>query len=121
MYLVLLFFKQVVCAESLQLCPIFATLWTVGHQASLSMGFCRQEYWSGLPCPPPGDLSHPGIKPVSLTSPALEGGFFTPSPFNRRLTENILGWPKSLFNVRGNANELFGHLNFFFWRGAWGF
>ena len=42
------------------------TLWTVARQAPLSMGFSRQEYWSGLPCPPPGDLPHLGIKPVSL-------------------------------------------------------
>ena len=46
----------------------------------LSMGFSRQEYWSGLPCPPPGDLPHPGIKPVFLISPALAGKFFTTSP-----------------------------------------
>ena len=43
------------------------------------MGFSQQEYWSGLPCPPEGDLLHPGIEPVSLTSPALTGGFFTTS------------------------------------------
>ena len=43
----------------------FATLWTAAHQAPLSMGFSRQEYWSGLPCPPPGDLSNSGIEPVS--------------------------------------------------------
>jgi len=55
------------------------TLWTVGHQAPLSMGFSMQEYWSGLPCPPPGDLPDPGIEPVSLMSPALAGGFFTSS------------------------------------------
>jgi len=41
------------------------------------MGFSRQEYWSGLPCPPPGDLPNPGIRPVSLTFPSLVGGFFT--------------------------------------------
>ena len=41
------------------------------------MGFSRQEYWSGLPCPPPGDLPNPGIKPASLMSPALAGGLFT--------------------------------------------
>ena len=40
------------------------------------MGFSRQEYWSGLPCPPPGDLPNPVIEPVSLTSPVLAGGFF---------------------------------------------
>ena len=56
-----------------------ATLWTVACQAPLSMGFSRQEYWSGLPCPPPGDLPNPGIEPVSLASPALAGGFFTTS------------------------------------------
>ena len=41
------------------------------------MGFSSQECWSGLPCPPPGDLPDPGIKPMSLMSPALAGGFFT--------------------------------------------
>ena len=54
-----------------------ATPWTVAHQAPLSMGFSRQEYWSGLPCPPPGDLPDPGIEPRFLTSPALAGEFFT--------------------------------------------
>ena len=53
---------------------LFATLWTVACRAPLSMGFSRQEYWSGLPCPPPGDLPSPGTEPGS---PALEGGFFT--------------------------------------------
>ena len=53
------------------------TIWTVAHQAPLSMEFSRQEYWSGLPCPPPGDLPNPGIEPKSLMSPALAGGFFT--------------------------------------------
>ena len=48
-------------------CPTVATLWTVACQAPLSMGFSRQEYWSGLPCPPPGDLPNPGIKHRSLT------------------------------------------------------
>ena len=43
------------------------------------MGFSRQEYWSELPCPLPGDLPDPGIKPESLKPPALAGGFFTPS------------------------------------------
>ena len=56
---------------------LFATSWTVAHQAPPSMGFSRQEYWSGLPCPPPGDLPDPGIKPVS---PALVGGFYTTAP-----------------------------------------
>ena len=46
---------------------LFVTPWTVAHQAPLSMGFSRQEYWSGLPCPPPGDLSNPGVEPASST------------------------------------------------------
>ena len=54
-------------------------LWTVALQAPLSMGFLRQEYWSGLPFPSPGDLPDPGIEPESLMSPALAGGFFTTS------------------------------------------
>ena len=58
---------------------LFLTLWTIAHQAPLSMRFSRQEYWSGLPCPSPGDLPDPGIKPTSLTSPALAGRYFTPS------------------------------------------
>ena len=56
---------------------LFATPWTVAHQAPLSMGFSMQEYWSGLPCPHPGDLPNPDIKPTSLKSPALIGGLFT--------------------------------------------
>ena len=63
-------------AKSLQLCPALCTPWSVAHQAPLSMGFSRQEYWSGLPCPPPGDLPDPEIEPVSLAPPALAGGFF---------------------------------------------
>ena len=58
---------------------LFATPWTVACQAPLSMGFSRQEYWSGLPFPSLGDLPNPGIEPTSLTSPALAGGFFTTS------------------------------------------
>ena len=56
---------------------LFATLWTIAHQAPLSMGFARQEYWSGSPFPPPGDLPNPGIK---RASPALAGEFFTTEP-----------------------------------------
>ena len=64
------------CFSHIQL---FVTLWTVACQAPLSIGFSRQEYWSGLPCPHPGDLPNPGVKPMSLTSPELAGGFFTTS------------------------------------------
>jgi len=55
------------------------TLWTVAHKALLSMGFYRQEYSSGLPLPPPGDLPNPGMEPRSPVSPALTGGFFITS------------------------------------------
>ena len=58
---------------------LFVTLCTVARQAPLAMGVSRQEYWSGLPCPLPGDLPNPGIKPTSLTSSALTGRFFTTS------------------------------------------
>ena len=56
---------------------LFATPWAVARQAPLSVEFSGQEYWSGLPCLPPGNLPDPGIEPVSLTSSALAGGFFT--------------------------------------------
>ena len=71
----------------------FAALWTLARQAPLSMGFSRQEYWSGLPCPSPGDLPNAGIKPAS---PALAGGFFTTEPSGKSIEEIILGtlhWP----------------------------
>ena len=55
----------------------FVTLWTVAHQTSLSMGFSRQEYWTRLPFPSPGDLLDLGTEPMS---PALAGGFFTTEP-----------------------------------------
>ena len=56
---------------------VFVTLWTVAHQAPLSMGFSRQEYWSGLPCPLPGDLPNAEIEPTALTCHALADKFLT--------------------------------------------
>ena len=58
---------------------IFATPWTVARQTPLSMAFSRKEYWSGLPCPPSGNLPDSGIEPASLTSPAWASRFFTTS------------------------------------------
>ena len=58
---------------------LLVTVWTVACQAPLSMGFCRQKYWSGLLYPPPGYIPYPGIEATSLMSPALVGGFFTTS------------------------------------------
>ena len=82
----------------MQLCPTLATPRTIAHQASLSMGFCKQEYRSGLPFPTPGNLPDPGTKPVYLASSAR---FFTtespgklPSIFYLYLTNQI---PKSIY------------------------
>ena len=70
--------------QSLSRVQLFSAPWTIARQASLSMEFSRQEYWSGLPFPTSGDLSDPGIEPASLVSPALAGGFFTkPDQINR--------------------------------------
>ena len=59
---------------------LFTTPWTVAHQAPLSMGFPRQDYWSGLPFPPPGDLPKPGIKPESPVSSALQADSLPAEP-----------------------------------------
>ena len=59
---------------------LFETLWTIAHQAPLSMGFSRQEYWSELPCPPPGGLPDSGIEPVSPGILALQVDFFFAEP-----------------------------------------
>ena len=105
---------------------LFATSWTVAHQASLSLGFSRQEYWSGLPCPAPGDRPDPGTEPASLMSPALAGVFFTTcapgKPFckpTQRLTTatewNGLG--RLLISTLGSAEGSFkfrAHFSFFF-------
>ena len=76
----------------------FATPWTVARQAPLSMGFSRQEYWSGLPWSPPGDLPDPGIESQSLMSPAWTGGFFTARATWRSLSlkslYSIIWWSK---------------------------
>ena len=68
------------CAQSLSHICLFVTPWTVAHQASLSMECLRQEFWRGLSFPTPGDLSDSEIKPESLASPTLAGGFFVTEP-----------------------------------------
>ena len=67
------------------------TPWTVVHQAPLSVEFFRQEYWSRLPFPTPGDLPDLGIKPASLTSPALADRFFTTAPPGKYWVLTMLG------------------------------
>ena len=83
----------VMCVNHFSLVQLRATLWTVAHQAPVSMRFSRQEYQSGLPCPPPGDLPNPGIKPASFTSPALASRLFTS---NARWKARTWGQPKCL-------------------------
>ena len=77
---------------------LFATPWSVALHAPLSMGFSRQEYWSRLPCSPPGDLSNPGMEP---TSPALACGFFTTEPHEK------LSWVTYVAISVGAENENF--------------
>ena len=67
------------------------TLQAVACQAPLFIGFSRQEYWSGLACPPSGDIPDPGIKPASLMSPALAGEFFTTGSTWKVLSQ-FLSW-----------------------------
>ena len=73
------------CAKVLQSC-LFATLWTIAYQAPLSMGFLKQEYWSGFPGPPPGVLPDPGIEPVSPMAPAFQADSL---PLSHRKPPNI--------------------------------
>ena len=62
---------------------LFATLWTAARQAPLSMGFSRQGYWSGLPCPPPGNVPYTGIEPTPPVSPALQADSLPAEPPGR--------------------------------------
>ena len=76
-----------VCVQSLSPVQLLATPWTVAHQAALSLGFPRQEFWSGLAFPSPRGLPHPGIEPSSPEPPAFQAGSFPAEP---------LGKPKAL-------------------------
>ena len=67
------------CTQRQRAKAVFVASWTAAGQAPLSVEFFRQRYWSGLPFPTLGHLPDPGIKPASLVSPALPGGFFTTS------------------------------------------
>jgi len=78
---------------------LFVTPWTVAHQAPLSTGFFRQEYSSGLPFPPPGDLPNPGLETVS---PSLAGGFFTTESPGKPYSKNV----RHGYSSRGVTNEI---------------
>ena len=69
---------------------LFPTLWTVAHQAPLSLGFSKQDYWSRLLCPPPGDLPNPGMELATFMSLALADGFFTTSATSEVNTRKTL-------------------------------
>ena len=69
----MIFIQDVRVLSRFSCVSLFVTPWTAVHQAPLSMGFSRQEYWSGLQVPPPRDLPDPGIEPKSPVSPALAG------------------------------------------------
>ena len=75
---------------------LFASPWIVARQAPLSTEISRQEYWNGLPFPPPGDIPDSGIKPMSLESPAMADGFFTWEPKIKGLTPETSGKSTSL-------------------------
>ena len=93
---------------------LFATPWTVAHQAPLSMVFSRQEHWSGLPFPPPGDLPDPGIQSRSLVSPELAGGSDgTESARNTGGVGSIPGLGRSL------KKEIATHCSILAWRIPW--
>ena len=100
----ILSFKNCVC---LVVSYSFVTPWTVAHQAPLSMELSRQEHWSGVPLPLPENLPNPGIKPMSLASPALAGGFLTLVPPGKPLAINAgegVEKREPSYTVGGNAN-----------------
>ena len=93
---------------------LLETPWTVAHQTPLCTGFSRQEYWSGLPCPPPGDLPDPGIKPGAPMTPALAGRSFTTSatweaPFLLYVTIFNLDMVWSFCSWRHRVNLISSH------------
>ena len=93
------------------------TLCMVAHQAPLSMGFSKQEYWTGLPFPSPGHLLDPGIKPVSFVSSALVGRFFTAEPHGKPELGRNGAWRQLLCVEKtesiGNGKGYFGGLFLF--------
>ena len=91
---------ECVCAKSLRSCPTVCNLWTIACQAPLSMGFSRQEYWGGLPCPSPGNLPNPRIK---TGSPALQVDSLPSEPPGRPMCSQV-----SYDSVTGSISLPFG-------------
>ena len=87
--LFILYVQKVCMLSCFSHVPLFATQWTVTHQAPMSMGFSRQEYWNGLLFPPPGAFADPGIELMSIMSPVLAGAFFTTSHLESSYVQNI--------------------------------
>ena len=96
---------------------LFAIAWTVAHQVPLSMGFFKQEYWSGLPFSSPGDLPNPGIETASLMSSAFAGKFFTTSITWETQVAKFLPLLKILINV-SSSKENYSESYRFLW-GIW--
>ena len=91
--------------KSLSRVRLFATPWTAASQAPPSMGFSRQEYWSGLPLPSPGDLPDPGIEPGF---PALASGFFTTEPPEAPTSFHL----KDVLLIRGSLEHIFSFFSY---------
>ena len=112
----------------------FATLWTLAHQAPLSMEFSRQAYWSGLPFPPPGDLPNLGTTPMSLESSALAGGFFTTEPPGKHsalytsfyifslsvFLEKLMNYSRKIHSYQISSSVQLNYAEIWFFLGGWG-
>ena len=101
-----------VCTQLLQLCLTLCDPMTVTCLASLSMGLSRQEYWSGLQCPPPGDLPDPGIEPEFPVAPALQADSL-PTELSAGDPGSIPGWGRSLEKRMANHSSILA------WRMPW--
>ena len=88
---------------------LFVTPWTVARQALMSTGFSRQKHWSGLPCPPSGDLPDPGVKPAS---PALAGELFTTEPPAKPTQIDIVLLAKTDFGYSSVSSQLFNSMKY---------
>ena len=87
---------------------LFATLWTVAHQVPLLMGFSKEEYWSELPCPSPGDLPDPGTEPASSAAPALQVDSLPLAPPGNRTRAHAtgtVGLKHKTFSYRDEKNQ----------------